>query len=62
MAKDDTTQISSVRPGVLNVTVSQVLAQFWRTSNFFRFYSFMQEEAVMFSALSTSGTTVRCCP
>lgn len=59
MAKGDTTAISTVRPGVQNVTVSQVLSQFWRTSSFFRFYSFMQGEAVIFSALSTSGTTVR---
>lgn len=37
------------------MTVSQVLSQFWRTSSFFRFYSFMQGEAVIVSALSTSG-------
>lgn len=62
MAKGDTTEIFGVTPKVLNATANQVLSQFWRTSGFFRFSSFLQGEAVILSALSTGGTTVRCCP
>lgn len=45
MAKGDTTEIFTVRPGVLNTTASRALSPFWKSSTFFRFYSFMQGEA-----------------
>lgn len=45
MAKGDTSQKFTIRPGVLNVTVSQVLSPFWKSLAFFGFYSFMQGEA-----------------